>query len=345
MRGGIRIRLRGREFTFQGDREVHLGRDPSIDVYSDNPLVSRHHAVLRPHEESWVLEDTGSKRGTFVDGRRITRLVLSDPSTTVWLAEPGEGQVLLLLPEGAGAAATPTGIFISYRRDDAAGYAGWLYERLSSHFGEEQLFRDIDTVDPGTDFVGRIERAVGSCKVMLVIIGRSWLEARDSDGRRRLDNPQDWVTLEIAAALQRNIRVIPVLVEGATMPRPESLPSSIQELAFRNALEMTDNRWNHDVSRLITAIEKAIGTSTPLPDETEATPTPREERRSAPSPKSGPGGKPAVAPAWWLLPFFFGLVGGFAAWLATHEVDRARARNLLLFGLGMTVVWLLVSQL
>ncbi|MGH8934120.1 MAG: FHA domain-containing protein [Egibacteraceae bacterium] len=243
----IRIRLRGRELTFPG-AEVRFGRDPAMDVYSDNPFVSRHHAVLRPDGQDWVLEDTNSRRGTFVEGQRIERATISAPST-VWLAEPGRGQVLLLLPTAPGSA-VPTGIFISYRRDDTSGYAGRLYDRLSAHFLEERLFWDIDTVEPGTDFVQRIERAVDSCKVLIVIIGKEWLDAKDSDGRRRLDNPGDFVRLEIAAALPRpHVRVIPVLVEGAVMPQAESLPVPIRELAHRNALAMTDTHWDYDLSR------------------------------------------------------------------------------------------------
>ncbi|HEX8071631.1 MAG TPA: toll/interleukin-1 receptor domain-containing protein [Pyrinomonadaceae bacterium] len=117
------------------------------------------------------------------------------------------------------------GIFISYRRDDTAGHAGRLYDGLSARFGDDLIFMDIDQLEPGEDFVQVIEEAVGSCEILIALIGRSWLTNYDAAGRR-LDNPNDFVRLEIATALARNIRVIPILVQGAQMPRPEDLPET-----------------------------------------------------------------------------------------------------------------------
>src|ERR1043165_3354644 len=107
-----------------------------------------------------------------------------------------------------------SGIFISYRRNDSAGYAGRLFDGLSAHFGEDQIFMDIDYIEPGEDFVQAIETAVGSCEILIALIGPSWLTIENVTGRR-LDNPNDFVRLEIVAALARGIRVIPVLVQGA----------------------------------------------------------------------------------------------------------------------------------
>jgi len=156
-------------------------------------------------------------------------------------------------------------IFISYRRDDSAGYAGRLYDRLSQRFGGDQIFMDIDTIEPGLDFVEVIEKAVGSCDVLIALIGRQWLTIADATGRRRLDNPEDFVRLEIATALDRNIRVIPVLVRGATMPRSTDLPDVLKKLSRRNALEISDTRFHYDVDRLIETLEKVLGVSEPLP--------------------------------------------------------------------------------
>jgi formylglycine-generating enzyme required for sulfatase activity len=150
-------------------------------------------------------------------------------------------------------------IFISYRRDDSAGYAIALFKQLSEHFGAEQIFMDIDTIEPGLDFVEVIEEAVGSCDALVALIGRQWLTITDEAGNRRLDDPYDFVRLEIATALDRNIRVIPALVRGAPMPRTEELPAPLKMLARRNALELSDQRFDHDVGRLIAVLEKVLG--------------------------------------------------------------------------------------
>jgi hypothetical protein len=129
----------------------------------------------------------------------------------------------------------PPRIFISYRRNEAAGHAGRLSDRLSAHFGRAQIFQDIDSIQPGDDFAEAIADAVASCQVLLALIGDRWLKIKDREGRR-LDNPKDFVRLEIEAALSRNIRVIPILIDGATMPRDSQLPASLAGLAGRQAL-------------------------------------------------------------------------------------------------------------
>jgi hypothetical protein len=148
-------------------------------------------------------------------------------------------------------------IFINYRREDSAGHAGRLFDRLSGRF-PERVFMDIDTIEPGIDFVDTIEQAVGCCEVLIVVIGREWLHLADESGHRRLDNSSDFVRLEIAAALERNIRIIPVLVEDAAMPRPEDLPPDLLKLTRRNAIGLSDVRWAFDVDRLIQAIEGVL---------------------------------------------------------------------------------------
>jgi len=157
-----------------------------------------------------------------------------------------------------------------------------LYDRLSERFGQGQIFMDIDTIEPGLDFVEVIEKAVGSCDVLIALIGRQWLTITDATGRRRLDNPEDFVRLEIATALDRNIRVIPVLVRGAPMLRSTDLPDALKKLARRNALEISDTRFHYDVDRLIETLEKVLGVSEPAP------PTPKVRRREKAPPARQP---------------------------------------------------------
>ncbi|OJH35946.1 toll/interleukin-1 receptor domain-containing protein [Cystobacter ferrugineus] len=149
-------------------------------------------------------------------------------------------------------------IFVSYRREDSPGHIGRLYDHLVAHFGKKLVFRDIETIEPGADFVHTIEEAVESCGVLLAVIGPQWLGARDKQGRRRLDNPKDFVRLEVAAALSRDVRVIPVLVGGATFPSEEELPPDLAPLARRNAIEINDPHFRTDMAHLIRAIQSAL---------------------------------------------------------------------------------------
>ena len=135
-------------------------------------------------------------------------------------------------------AATSGRVFISYRRRESSGLAGRLYDRLAGQFGEDQVFMDVDTIAPGVDFAEVITQAVSTCEVLLAVIGPHWLDASDQDGRRRLEDPDDIVRLEIAAALERDIRVIPILVEGAPMPGRQELPDALAGLARRHALSL-----------------------------------------------------------------------------------------------------------
>ena len=147
-------------------------------------------------------------------------------------------------------------LFINYRREDTAPYAGRLYDRLIAHFGEDQVFIDIDQIEPGEDFVEAINSKVGACDIAIVSIGPNWLTVTDASGKRRLDDSEDFVRMEIVAALERKIRVIPVLVGGARMPRKHDLPEVLAPLSRRNAIELSETRFHSDVSRLIQAIEK-----------------------------------------------------------------------------------------
>lgn len=149
-------------------------------------------------------------------------------------------------------------IFISYRREDSRGAAGRIYDRLELAFGHDRIFMDVDTIQPGMDFVKAIEEAVDITDIFLVVIGPNWLNAADSAGNRRLDNPEDFVRLEVGSALKRDVRVIPVLVDEAIMPRSIDLPNDLQALTRRNAIEISHTRFSMDAERLIRAIEQAF---------------------------------------------------------------------------------------
>jgi hypothetical protein len=146
-------------------------------------------------------------------------------------------------------------IFINYRREETAFPAGWLYDRLADRYGGGQVFKDVDSIQLGDDFVEVITTAVGSCDVLLALIGDEWLGITDEHGHRRLDNPDDFVRLEIEAALSRDVRVIPILVDGARMPRAEELPGSLAGLVRRQALELSPARFEFDTGRLLKVLD------------------------------------------------------------------------------------------
>jgi len=148
-------------------------------------------------------------------------------------------------------------ILVSYRRDDSAPYAGRLADRLREHFGRDHVFVDIDSIRPGEDFVERIDQSIADCDVLVAVIGKSWLTAADSQGRRRLDREDDFVRMEIAKALECHRRVIPALVGEAAMPEAAQLPQDLVALSRRQALEISDSRFHHDVDKLIEAISEA----------------------------------------------------------------------------------------
>jgi tetratricopeptide (TPR) repeat protein len=150
-------------------------------------------------------------------------------------------------------------IFISYRREDTSGHVLALLPALRKHFGD-RIFKDTDNIPPGEDFVKFIKRELDSCSVLLAIIGRDWLKVQDPRlKRRRLDDPDDFLRVEVSTALRSDrIRVIPVLVERGTMPTAADLPADLAELPNRNALELSDARWESDVQLLIQAIQRVI---------------------------------------------------------------------------------------
>jgi hypothetical protein len=154
-----------------------------------------------------------------------------------------------------------SGIFLSYRREDTRHVAGRLSDWLVDHFGENQVFLDVDTLEPGLDFARAIADAVGSCQVLLAVIGDRWLDSTDRKGRRKLDDPDDLVRLELEAALERDVRVIPVLVDGVSMPGDDELPPSLVPLARRHAFDLSYGRFRDDARRLVEIVDRVITTT------------------------------------------------------------------------------------
>ena len=150
-------------------------------------------------------------------------------------------------------------IFVSYRRSDSSDVTGRIFDQLKARFGEERLFKDVDSIPLGRDFRTVISEMVGQCEILLAVIGKDWLKVTDDDGRRRIDNPNDYVHIEIATALNRGIPVIPVLVENTLMPRSADLPVPLRDLAFRNSTPVrSDPDFHHDIDRLCSQLEKYL---------------------------------------------------------------------------------------
>ncbi len=174
-----------------------------------------------------------------------------------------------------------TKIFISYRRQDSKAIAGRIFDRLEAKFGGDAVFMDIENIPPGVDFHEWLNESVAKASVLLALIGRGWVDARDQHGLKRLDNPNDFVRIEIEAALARKITVIPLLIDGAPFPRVEELPPSLQPLTRRNAAFLDAGRdFNVHIARLITAVEPHLKLGKSEPDE-GLRPEPRMQQGSA----------------------------------------------------------------
>jgi len=156
-------------------------------------------------------------------------------------------------------------VFISYRREDTPGHAGRLYDRLQQEFGSDNVFIDVDTLLPGDDFVAAIGDTLNKCDLMIALIGPRWLTATDDRGQPRLDDPGDFVRVEIQTALERRIRTVPVLVERASMPLEQQLPEPLRPLVCRQAIELTDTRWASDVGALVEKVKRTGGAGPAAP--------------------------------------------------------------------------------
>ena len=161
-------------------------------------------------------------------------------------------------PVPAGQKATRRAIFICYRRQDSAYAACFLHHILSSELPNIDFFLDVDAIEPGADFREAVARAVSACEVLIAFIGREWLTCVDDDGKPRIASENDLVRLEIVAALERNIRVIPVLIDGSRMPRAAQLPNDMRSFSFRNAVELRHTNFVHDASILTRALRPAL---------------------------------------------------------------------------------------
>jgi len=192
-----------------------------------------------------------------------------------------------------------TKVFISYRRDDSAAHAGRINDRLERELGRDSLFTDVDAIPLGLDFVEILSARVAECEVLLAIIGPNWLEAHDEDGNRRLDDEHDFVRIEIGAALQRNIPVIPILLEGTRVPKATRLPDNLKPLARRNGLDVRHASFHADMDKLIRAL-RTTAPPAPAPlvhDRPIAPPEPESSRAPFAAAEIGKDGELAPPPA------------------------------------------------
>jgi hypothetical protein len=251
---------------WEGESEVDIGEQ----------WMNRFDTDLAPLTASWLPRDFSPRQ--FLEKTRIPhvpRFTFGEPLPVLThsLADPGlpglyfdtiarlirlhlrnVGTVIdAAYNEKQDAVPTSSRLFISYRRVDSSGAAaaGRVYDRLEREFGRELLWMDVDAIPVGVNFVKVLEEEVAKCDVLLAVIGQDWVDARDDDGQRRLDNPHDYVRIEIAAALKRDIPVIPILVDGARIPKPDQLPDDLKDLALRNGLDIRHGSFHSDMDMLI----------------------------------------------------------------------------------------------
>lgn len=277
----------------RGDIRVEaIGVTPSMSVRlccgppeSDSPFdiipLSNEQQVVSPGSfTQWIFEVTPRRKGLqvltlsvsaqyrFANGQVIpknfpvmTRNIQVDVSergsVLIWWSLGVAILVLLLLGWWSRRSRKAARIFVSYRRDDSSGWVQGLHDRLAEYFGEQVVFMDLNDIAPGSDFVSTLNKSLKETRVVLVIIGRRWLEARASTGQRRLDDPADWVRLEVQKAIEGGKRVIPVLVDGAEMPDAKDLPEDIRALVRYQAVKIYPDQFSSGVQMLIQAIDLA----------------------------------------------------------------------------------------
>jgi len=204
------------------------------------------------------------------EARELGRAAARDAGDRIWPYRRGRGasgagairpalksaRMQLYEPNGLTMAAK---LFLCYRRDDSAHFAGRVQDRLGSEFGRDLLFMDVDTIPLGVNFSKVLREEVAKCRVLLAMIGPNWLDAVDKDGNRRLDDPNDFVRIEIAAALQRDIPVIPILLDGARVPKADELPKDLGELSMRNGLDVRHASFHNDIDRLVRNLKGQLG--------------------------------------------------------------------------------------
>jgi CHAT domain/FHA domain/TIR domain len=228
-----------------------VGRAGDVGIPLATPGVSRHHAELSWDGTRLLLRDLGSTNGTTVNGQAVVDWYeLSDGD----MVRFGSTEARVEVPYGL---VRRGRIFISYRRQETARAARQLYDVMVERFGAEQVFKDVDNIESGDDFLDRITSAVGSCDVLLALIGPRWLTITDDEtGQRRLDNPEDYVRLEIRTALTRNVRVIPILIDDARMPPANELPADLAPLVRRQAVEISPITFNTE--RLMATVQDTL---------------------------------------------------------------------------------------
>jgi hypothetical protein len=176
------------------------------------------------------------------------------PQTTGPAAPTGVAAGIAALPPIADAC-----IFLSYRRTDSEDVVGRLHAALVERFGDAAVFKDVDDVTLGIDYRKVLKEAVGSCRVILAVIGPSWEAVRNDTGQRRIDDPADWVRIEVGSALQRNIPVIPVLIRRERLPPAAELPDDLRDLVYRQAIQLRpDPDFDNDVARLVTNLNRLL---------------------------------------------------------------------------------------
>lgn len=234
-------------------------------------------------------------------------------------------------------------VFLSYRRSDCQAQANGLHDGLVHRLPGASVFMDIDSIPYGVDFEKHIRSEITSCDVVLVLIGDDWLNTVNADGVRRLDDPDDFVRLEIENALATpSVRVVPVLVEGASMPRTGDLPPSIAPLARLNAIELSDRRWKADLKTLSEVVETMA-----RPERTSAAILPRPAPSMQTPAPSAPVATPEAAQGmrrWMIaLPVVSVGLGAWAPalWAAgkkDHDIQARKRLRLIALGLALLAV-------
>ncbi len=239
-----------KKFIRQNEAAALLGISP------EDLLEMRSQGKIHGYRDGaqWVFKSEEIERVANELGESLE--LREDPATEIHLlGDPASPGVKAPKPPAAQKPITRR-IFVSYRRDDSAAMTGRVYDRLEARYGRDFVFMDIDTVPIGIDFRDYIDQSLNAIDVVLVVIGDLWLGITD-EGGRRLDNPQDNVRLEIEAALRRRIPVVPLLVGGAPVPKPDQLPESIKDLSYRNALKIDQGLDFHNhVDRLIAGLDR-----------------------------------------------------------------------------------------
>jgi len=218
-------------------------------------------------------------------------------------------------------------IFISYRRDDTEGEAGRLFDDLTRAFGGDAVFMDVAGIGPGTDFRKAIDDNVSSCGVLLAVIGPNWTTITGSSGQRRLDDTNDYVRLEIASALVRNVPVIPVLVHDARMPHADQLPDNLKDFAYRNSVEITHARWNSDVQLLVQALTQYVHATKATETDTVHATVPVQLPAPHPAADAVPAKRKSKMPLIAGAAALAVVVIGVAAFFALHKPSGGSALN------------------